>query len=1028
MRFIAVSLLCMITLVPLMAQDSVDVFFTYKTTTNPTNVYLPGEFNNWANNSGGLISPNPLWNMTYDGVNHFWYKTVRLRVGGAPTGGVHGAYQYKINENGCSSCWSNDPINQHVNTADNSNSYIIIKDPTIFHLVPNQRNPVVNTSFPTITAYIFPKVGSAVDTSSLAVSIDGTLYPGLGTQYNFATSQFAFTPSTPLANGSHTVILHAGINADTVTFTTHGGYVQIQNEFPFTTWKNTWLINGLVQDTSISTAKIVRNTIDTFSVSVSNGLFSSQIPLVEGINNLIAEVDSFGVIKISTPVTYTRKVNHSPWAVISLQDTSGAITLTAGQSTDPDSAQTATLTFLWGVDPTNPSAVSGVNGATTTQVTFSKPTVPGEYYFSLIATDSTGNKDTTRNYIIVNSDLTITAPTISSNPDWAEKARIYFLFPKSASSAGTLNGAAQKLQYIKDMGFSVVWLMPIMKNAFPIDNGTGPGYNIVDFYNVAPEYGTDQDFKNFMTQAHAIGLKVILDITPNHSSSFHPWSVDAHTYNMNSPYWFWYEHAEITSNTNGLGDCLDGDGFNYYCGFSNELLNFNWKDVDMRTEMINVYKNWVSQYGVDGFRFDVYWGPHRRYGEQYMGEPVRAALKHIKPDILLLGEDDGTGSGTQVIYADNSVAGVNGGLDAAYDFNLYFSQIENFGFSNAAIQNLHSGIDNGGYYPGEHALYMRFMEDQDQDRIAYLYSNNFSINATTTFMRSMPMASVLFTIPGIPTLWNGQEVGMGYGNNGGTTSRDRGLINWGFQGKPLLTPHYQRLANIRAQFPAFTQHKKDTNHDGQVTSADASDFVGISDTNTIMYAFSRPWTDQNGLTVVNFSGSTQTALLNFLSGGGLKFTGGVQPGASYYLNNLYTNTSQQILGSDLGALAIQLPPYGTGIYTISTTRDSVTILNPISDVLEKVTSAIPREFSLEQNYPNPFNPSTSIRFDVPKRSNVTLKVFDVIGREVATLVSGEHEPGTYSISWNANNLPSGVYFYRLVSESGSAVRKMLFMK
>ncbi|HMD14369.1 MAG TPA: hypothetical protein VKI62_07080, partial [Bacteroidota bacterium] len=197
MRFIAVSLLCMITLVPLMAQDSVDVYFTYKTTTNPTNVYLPGEFNNWANNSGGVISPNPLWNMTYDGVNHLWYKTVRLRVGGAPTGGVHGAYQYKINENGCSSCWSNDPLNQHVNSADNSNSYIYIKDPTIFHLIPNQRNPIVNTSFPTITAYIFPKVGSTVDTSSLSVSIDGVLYPGLGTQYNFITSQFAFTPSSP---------------------------------------------------------------------------------------------------------------------------------------------------------------------------------------------------------------------------------------------------------------------------------------------------------------------------------------------------------------------------------------------------------------------------------------------------------------------------------------------------------------------------------------------------------------------------------------------------------------------------------------------------------------------------------------------------------------------------------------------------------------------------------------------------------------------------------------------------------------
>ena len=83
---------------------------------------------------------------------------------------------------------------------------------------------------------------------------------------------------------------------------------------------------------------------------------------------------------------------------------------------------------------------------------------------------------------------------------------------------------------------------------------------------------------------------------------------------------------------------------------------------------------WIKEYGVDGYRFDVYWGPHRRYGEAAMGKPVRDALERIKPDILLLAEDDGTGAGTEVIYADNVFGDVNGGVDAAYDFKLYFNQ------------------------------------------------------------------------------------------------------------------------------------------------------------------------------------------------------------------------------------------------------------------------------------------------------------------------------------------------------------------
>jgi hypothetical protein len=83
---------------------------------------------------------------------------------------------------------------------------------------------------------------------------------------------------------------------------------------------------------------------------------------------------------------------------------------------------------------------------------------------------------------------------------------------------------------------------------------------------------------------------------------------------------------------------------------------------------------------------------------------------------------------------------------------------------------------------------------------------------------------------------------------------------------------------------------------------------------------------------------------------------------------------------------------------------------------------------LEQNYPNPFNPSTNIRFTIPEKEHVTLKVFDVLGREITTLVNEVKEAGTYNIKFNAQNLPSGVYLYTLAAGKYTATKKMMLVK
>jgi hypothetical protein len=88
----------------------------------------------------------------------------------------------------------------------------------------------------------------------------------------------------------------------------------------------------------------------------------------------------------------------------------------------------------------------------------------------------------------------------------------------------------------------------------------------------------------------------------------------------------------------------------------------------------------------------------------------------------------------------------------------------------------------------------------------------------------------------------------------------------------------------------------------------------------------------------------------------------------------------------------------------------------------------PAAFALLRNYPNPFNPSTTVRYEVPERSYVTLKVFDVLGREVATLVDRVEEPGSKRVNWDAAELPGGVYYLRMAAEGFTSTGKMLLVR
>jgi hypothetical protein len=130
---------------------------------------------------------------------------------------------------------------------------------------------------------------------------------------------------------------------------------------------------------------------------------------------------------------------------------------------------------------------------------------------------------------------------------------------------------------------------------------------------------------------------------------------------------------------------------------------------------------------------------------------------------------------------------------------------------------------------------------------------------------------------------------------------------------------------------------------------------------------------------------------------------------------------------NFSALAIK-PPYiwaigGAGFGNVY--RRSLT---EIVTEVENNTNLSPNRYLLSQNYPNPFNPTTTINFSIPKSGFVTIKVYDVLGREVKTLVSQELSAGNYKQQWNANRMPSGIYFYRLQSGSFTETKKLILLK
>ncbi len=959
--------------------DSVDVTFFYTPAGHPSRVYLPGEFNNWANNTNGFINPDPRWNMDQDSAGT-WHKTVRLRVGGHIGGRVAGAYQYKFNEDGSNTGWLADPLNPRTNPSDNGNSVLYLRNPAIHYLLPFPGSGV-KTDAPAVTAYIFPAAGQRVDTSASTLLLDGASIGSIGARYDSAAKKLFF-PLPHLADGEHRVLLSAvssggSVSADSTRFFVQAGVVQILTRSNDDVRIGTKTVKGILLDSSVASVRVrINDTAYVATVPAAQGAFSADLSLLEGTNVVTAEIDRGGSTSVSRPITLVYKKEHAPKSVIMFGAPGATVSMNAFASTDPDGDS---LAFTWrSEDSLNPLPLHLL--ASGPVATIAKPAAPGEYYVSLEAADPANNRSVARNYFTVNPDSSLAFGTLQTNPAWVRDAVIYEIFVPAFSAAGTLDAVTSRLSSLRDLGVNTLWLMPIMDNNGTINDMNG-GYDIVDFFSVEPQLGDLASFRRLADSCHAGGMRVILDITPNHVSQKHPWVEDIRQWGEYSNFRSFIE-TRILGDNRGLGQSVslyNGQPlYAHYDGWG--LANLNLSDAECRLRMMDVFRFWLLDQRADGYRMDVYWGPQNRYGAAAFWAPVREELKRRKPEALILGETDGTGIGSEVNFADRG-----GACDAAYDWNL-FGQIKDV-LRTSNVNALHDRVTNYSptaaynYYTGPDARYFRFLENHDETRIAQEFSADPE--------RTRAGAALLLSIPGIPMIYAGQEVGW-------TGRRDR--IDFSGPAAAQFYPAYKRYIRLRSMFPAFR----------------TDNLVRLSSSSSGVYAYLRPFKDQNIAVAINFTPNPVTAEIR-IPQSELALSHPPVPGKSLYLNDLVNDTSLAATAEDPIRFRVALGAWQCASLLLADTLYRVVITGA-----EPERTAAATSFDAAQNYPNPWSRETTIPLPVSasRIAEARLLLYDRLGRLVADLTERmRHEGGSVTISRGDLSSP-GLYYYVWILPDG----------
>jgi alpha-glucosidase len=360
-------------------------------------------------------------------------------------------------------------------------------------------------------------------------------------------------------------------------------------------------------------------------------------------------------------------------------------------------------------------------------------------------------------------------------PLWWKRGLIYQIYPRSfqdsnSDGIGDLNGICRRLPYLEALGIDAIWISPIYPSPM-----ADFGYDVSDYCDIDPIFGTLGDFDVLIRSAHERGLKVILDFVPNHTSDRHPWFADSRSSRAaeKRDWYIWRDAApdggppnNWRSNFGGSGwEWDEGTGQYYYHAFLKEQPDLNWRNPDVRRAMYDVLRFWLDR-GVDGFRVDVIW--HLIKDDQFRDNPpnpgyqpgdpaireylqiysadrpevheIVAEMHHVLDQYepsLLIGEIYLPLERLVSYYGENLR-----GAHLPFNFQLIESPWSARGISKM-IREYEAAIPPGGW-PNW------VLGNHDQKRIAARIGSS----------QARIAAMLLLTLRGTPTLYYGDEIGM----------------------------------------------------------------------------------------------------------------------------------------------------------------------------------------------------------------------------------------------------------------------------
>ncbi len=442
------------------------------------------------------------------------------------------------------------------------------------------------------------------------------------------------------------------------------------------------------------------------------------------------------------------------------------------------------LHYLWSDDGRNPARCV-ITNKTDSVAGVALPLKNGVYYFNLRV--STPEDTAHFSTFVVRSDSGVRVFDMDSgHAPWIDTAIIYQITPSAFVRNGSYDDIAAKLDELKSLGINAIWLQPVYKTF-----RGGQGYDVTDYFSLREDFGTSQQLKRLIEKARALNLKVLFDFVPNHTSIKHPYAQDYIRHGTRSHYYDFYQH-EISDGA-PYSSFYNKDSLGFVNYFWADLVNLNYSNEEVQRWMIEACKYWIKKFDIDGYRFDAVWGVNAR--APLFAKRLRTELKSIKPELLFLAEDKG---------ADANV--YKAGFDVAYDWTADTAWVSHWPwqyeydakknltvFNHPDVTKRAALLQKALFGNGDPALpRLRFMENNDLPR--FIKSHNLEATKLA--------AALLFALPGIPMLYNGQEIGYTahpYSKHS-VFKKDTSIQDLDSND---LFPFYQQLIGLRKKYAAL---------------------------------------------------------------------------------------------------------------------------------------------------------------------------------------------------------------------------------